>query len=171
VSHASSLKELQAECRLREDRGDRIVLTNGHFDLLHWGHVRYLRDARSLGDFLVVGLNGDASTRLHKGAGRPIIPEEERAALLLALECVDRVVIFQEPTASSLVQALQPSVYAKGGDWASQAGLQPHEPPEAPLVREYGGEVIFLPYLAGHSTSELIRRIQALPPQGQERSR
>jgi rfaE bifunctional protein nucleotidyltransferase chain/domain len=135
-------------------------MTNGHFDLLHVGHVRYLFSARQLGDALVVGLNSDASTRGRK-PGRPLVPEEERAELVAALECVDAVVIFDDLTANGLVAALRPEIYVKGGDWGQPGGPQP---PEAEVVAGYGGRVVYLPYVANRSTSNLIARIRALPP-------
>jgi D-glycero-beta-D-manno-heptose 1-phosphate adenylyltransferase len=170
----------------RRARGRHIVLTNGVFDLLHAGHVRYLRDARMLGDVLLVGVNSDASTRRLKGPLRPLVPEAERAEVLAALECVDGVTIFAEPTASELVALVRPEVYVKGGDYAGAAAagemlrVGPDELarlargeggetgvprdllerlPEARTVAEYGGSVCLIPYLAGHSTSELIARI------------
>src|SRR5579884_4167495 len=105
--------------------GKRVVFTNGVFDLLHVGHVRYLQEARALGDALVVGLNSDASARAIKGQERPLVAQQERAELLEALSCVDAVVIFDEPTADALLQALEPDVYVKGGDYGAQG------PPEA----------------------------------------
>ena len=134
-------------------------MTNGHFDLLHVGHIRYLSAARALGDALVVGLNSDASTRLRK-PGRPLVPQDERAELVAALACVDIVVIFDDVTASSLVSALQPEIYVKGGDWGQPGGPRP---PEAEIVATYGGRVIYLPYVANRSTSDLIARVRALP--------
>ena len=136
-------------------RERRVVLTNGHFDLLHVGHLRYLREAKALADILVVGLNSDASTRRLKGPGRPILPQEERAELLAALRCVDYVTIFEEDTAEELVQRLRPDVYVKGGDYAQGKAL-----PEAKAVRAYGGEVRILALVPGRSTSALIERIQ-----------
>ena len=135
-------------------------MTNGHFDLLHVGHVRYLASARQLGDALVVGLNSDASTRNRK-PGRPLVPEEERAELVAALGCVDAVVIFDDLTANALVAALRPEIYVKGGDWGQPGGPQP---PEAEIVAAYGGRVVYLPYVANRSTTNLIARIRALPP-------
>jgi rfaE bifunctional protein nucleotidyltransferase chain/domain len=134
-------------------------MTNGHFDLLHVGHVRYLQGARDLGDALVVGLNSDASTRARK-PGRPLVPQEDRAELLAALACVDAVVIFDDLDARALVAALSPELYVKGGDWGRPGGSQP---PEAEIVAGYGGRVIYLPYVPDHSTTRLIRRIRALP--------
>ena len=140
--------------------GRVVVMTNGHFDLLHVGHIRYLTAARALGDALVVGLNSDASTRVRK-PGRPLVPEDERAELVAALGCVDAVVIFDDVTASGLVAALRPEIYVKGGDWGQPGGPQP---PEAEIVAAYGGTVVYLPYVANRSTSDLIARIRVLPP-------
>jgi rfaE bifunctional protein nucleotidyltransferase chain/domain len=137
--------------------GRTVVFTNGVFDLLHYGHLHYLTAARALGDLLVIGLNSDASTRRNKGPLRPIVPEHERAALLLALEPVDELVIFDDPTAEHLVAALQPDIYCKGGDYGGTAGKVL---PEAAIVAGYGGRVVLSPYLPGHSTSDLIRLIR-----------
>jgi rfaE bifunctional protein nucleotidyltransferase chain/domain len=135
-------------------KGKTVVFTNGHFDLLHVGHVDYLQRARELGDVLMVGLNSDASTRALRGGKRPIIPQGERAWMLAALACVDYVVIFEETTASSLVEALRPDLYVKGGDWGKG-----RTPPEAVVVSSYGGQVRILPYLPEHSTTRLIETI------------
>jgi rfaE bifunctional protein nucleotidyltransferase chain/domain len=138
--------------------GLTVVMTNGHFDLLHVGHVRYLQGARRLGDALVVGLNSDASTRARK-PGRPLVPEGDRAELLAAMACVDVVVIFDDLDANALVAALRPEVYVKGGDWGQPGGPQP---PEARVVAGYGGRVVYLPYVPDHSTTRLIQRIREL---------
>lgn len=135
--------------------GRSLVFTNGHFDLLHVGHVRYLQAARALGDALLVGLNSDASTRARK-PGRPIVPQDERAELVAALACVDVVVIFDDLTANALVEALRPDIYVKGGDWSRPGGPRP---PEAEVVARYGGRVVFLPYVAERSTTALIEKI------------
>jgi rfaE bifunctional protein nucleotidyltransferase chain/domain len=124
----------------------RVVLTNGIFDLLHVGHLRYLRAARALGDVLVVGVNADAA--VHK-PGRPFVPDSERAELVAALEPVDYVVIFNSPTADDLLRTLRPSVYVKGADY-SEATL-----PEACTAREVGAELVFLPLVPDRSTSRL----------------
>ncbi|HNS03337.1 MAG TPA: adenylyltransferase/cytidyltransferase family protein [Anaerolineae bacterium] len=137
--------------------GQRVVFTNGCFDLLHRGHVDYLQRARALGDALAVGLNGDGSVRLLKGAGRPILPEADRAAVLAALRAVDVVVIFHEPTAEALVAAVQPALYVKGGDWDSTRRV----PPEAAVALGYGGRVQYIPYLPGRSTSEIVAQIRS----------
>lgn len=136
-------------------REKRVVLTNGHFDLLHIGHLRYLQEAKALGDILVVGVNSDASTRRLKGPGRPILPQGERAELLAALACVDYVTVFEEDTAEELVQVLRPDVYVKGGDYAQGKPL-----PEAKAVAAYGGEVRILALVPDHSTSALLERIR-----------
>lgn len=136
--------------------GRAVVFTNGCFDLLHRGHVDYLRRARALGDFLFVGLNSDASVRQIKGPGRPILAEAERAAVLAGLRSVDALVIFGEATAEALAAAIRPDVYVKGGDW----GAGQRTPPEAAVVQSYGGRVVYLPYLAGRSTSEIIAQIR-----------
>ena len=156
---------LAAEVQRRQAMGERGVFTNGCFDLLHLGHVRYLEEARALGDFLILGLNSDESTRQLKGPGRPLVPERERAEILAALTCIDYVTIFDEPTAEPLVELLRPAIYVKGGDYANAETMQPDlsRLPEAQVVMNYGGTVRLIPYLSHHSTTELIRKIQALP--------
>ncbi|MDO8673774.1 MAG: D-glycero-beta-D-manno-heptose 1-phosphate adenylyltransferase, partial [Dehalococcoidia bacterium] len=135
------------ECRqILKSEGNKVVFTNGCFDILHLGHVQYLEQARALGDILVVGLNGDASVRRLKGDKRPIMGEDERAQILAALWSVDYVVIFDDDTAEPLVAALQPDIYVKGGDYADGRDL-----PEAGIVRGYGGRVSLLPFVTGHS--------------------
>jgi len=134
--------------------GRRVVFTNGGFDLLHVGHLRSLRGARSLGDHLIVAVNSDRSVKARKGRGRPIFPQEERIELLSALECVDTVIVFDEPTADRLLDRLRPHVHAKGTDYAAGA-------PEEATVRAYGGEVAIVGDPKGHSTSEIIARIRA----------
>jgi D-glycero-beta-D-manno-heptose 1-phosphate adenylyltransferase len=142
---------LEATAALRA-RGGRLVLTNGCFDLLHVGHVRYLQAARRLGDYLVVGVNSDASVRQLKGPTRPVVPAAERAEVVAALGCVDAVVVFDAVTAEPLVTALRPAVYIKGADY-TEATL-----PEARLVRAYGGTVALLPTVPGASTTALLER-------------
>lgn len=148
---------LVAEAR---DEEHTIVLTNGVFDLLHLGHVRYLQEARALGDLLVVGLNDDDSTQRLKGPRRPLVPLRERAVVLAALECVDLVVPFPQDTAESLLAELRPQIYVKGGDYDPLATPgQTGYLPEAAVVSSYGGRVAILSYVGGHSTSELIKLI------------
>jgi rfaE bifunctional protein nucleotidyltransferase chain/domain len=157
--------ELATIVRHRQAAGERGVFTNGCFDLLHLGHVRYLQEARALGDFLVLALNNDEGVRLLKGPGRPLVPEDERAEVMAALSCIDYVTIFGEPTAGPLVEQLQPAIYVKGGDYMN---IDTREPdlsrlPEAKVVQAYGGIVRLLPYVPGHSTTALISAIQQLP--------
>jgi len=147
---------LQEAVTIREKlraEGKTVVLTNGHFDLLHVGHVDCLQRAKVLGDVLIVGLNSDASTRLLKGEKRPIVPQEERAQLLAALQCVDYVIIFEEMTAERLLAVLKPEVYAKGGDWAIE------DLPEAKAAVEHGVRVEFLPRVPSRSTTDIIETI------------
>lgn len=158
-------QDLAAEVRRRQAGGERGVFTNGHFDLLHLGHVRYLQEARSLGDFLILGLNGDESTQTLKGPGRPLVIAAERAEILAALACIDYITIFDELTAGSLVALLQPAIYIKGGDYAVTNSQAPDitRLPEAKVVQSYGGTVRLIPYLPAHSTTELIAAIKRLP--------
>jgi D-beta-D-heptose 7-phosphate kinase/D-beta-D-heptose 1-phosphate adenosyltransferase len=142
--------------RIVEDlkkKGKRIVFTNGCFDLLHLGHIRYLEKARSLGDILVVGVNSDRSVRNLKGPERPILPEEERAEILSGLGCVDYITIFDELTPLELISSLQPHILVKGGDWTKEAIVGKE------VVERSGGEVVLLPFVEGSSTSNLIEAI------------
>lgn len=139
----------------REKRnGRRVVFTNGCFDLLHPGHIETLEQARRLGDALIVGVNSDRGVREMKGPGRPIVPERERAEVLAALECVDGVVIFGEPTPREIVAALLPDVLVKGGDWASDQIVGREE------VEAAGGRVVSIPVVAGYSTSAMVEKIR-----------
>jgi rfaE bifunctional protein nucleotidyltransferase chain/domain len=139
----------------REKRnGRRIVFTNGCFDLLHPGHIGSLEQARALGDALVVGVNSDASVRQLKGAGRPVLPERERAEILAGLECVDAVVIFDEPTPREVIARLLPDVLVKGGDWPGDQIVGREE------VEAAGGSVVSVPVVAGYSTTEILRKIR-----------
>jgi rfaE bifunctional protein nucleotidyltransferase chain/domain len=138
-------------------RGGTLVFTNGHFDLLHVGHLDYLEKARALGDALFVGVNGDPSTEALKGSGRPLVPASERARLLGALWCVDAAIIFEGTTAHALIAALRPEVYVKGGDYRDKPL------PERTLVESYGGRIVLIDLVPGRSTSALIARIKALP--------
>lgn len=152
-------KELARHRSALSERGQRLVLTNGCFDLLHVGHVRYLQRARTLGDALAVGINSDRSARRIKGEGRPLTPEAERAEILAALECVDFVTIFDEGTATKLVQEVRPDVYVKGGDYPSDPA-HPDFPVEGHAVRSYGGSVSIVDYVPGHSTSGILRLLE-----------
>ena len=133
--------------------GQRVVLANGGFDLLHVGHIRYLRAARRLGDVLFVGVNGDAAVRRLKGPGRPVMPVEERVEILAALQDVDHVVVFEEDTADALVDRIRPHVHAKGTDYTADSV------PEAATVRATGGRVAIAGDLKRHSTRDLIAGI------------
>ncbi|MEN3026746.1 MAG: D-glycero-beta-D-manno-heptose 1-phosphate adenylyltransferase [Chlorobiota bacterium] len=147
---------LGALCQHLRASAKRLVFTNGCFDVLHLGHVRYLEQARRLGDVLIVGVNSDASVRRLKGEKRPLRSEQERAALVAALKPVDFVTIFDEDTPTALIAELRPDVLVKGGDY------QYEQVAGAELVRSWGGEVVILPYVEGYSTTrfveELIRR-------------
>jgi len=132
----------------------RVVFTNGCFDLLHPGHIRTLEAARQLGDALVVGLNSDRGVRELKGPGRPILPERERAEILAALECVDAVVIFDEPTPREIIAALLPDVLVKGGDWAGDQIVGREE------VEAAGGRVASIPVAPGYSTTAILQKIR-----------
>ncbi|MBM7083645.1 D-glycero-beta-D-manno-heptose 1-phosphate adenylyltransferase [Micromonospora humidisoli] len=147
--------ELDAIVADHRRAGRSVVFTNGCFDVLHPGHVRYLEQARALGDLLVVAVNSDSSVRRLKGADRPVNPVEDRIALLAALSCVDHVVVFEEDSPADLIEAVRPDVYVKGGDYP------PEMVPEAPLVRRLGGQVRTLGYVPDRSTSAIIDRIRA----------
>jgi rfaE bifunctional protein nucleotidyltransferase chain/domain len=151
--------ELAAAIQQREalrQAGRMLVLTNGHFDLLHIGHLDYLEKARVLGDALFVAVNDDAATRRQKGPGRPIVPAVERVRLLAALKPVTMAFSFEGDTAAAVLEALQPDIYVKGGDYA-------HKPlPEREVVERYGGQVLLIDYLPDHSTSALIQKISQL---------
>jgi rfaE bifunctional protein nucleotidyltransferase chain/domain len=134
--------------------GRTVVFTNGVFDLLHPGHVRYLRHARSLGDALIVGVNSDRSTRANKGAQRPLMPEAERVEILEALACVDAVVVFDEDTPHELIVALQPDVLVKGADWAQDAIVG------RDVVEARGGRVVRAPVEQGFSTTAIIDKVR-----------
>ena len=151
IKSSQAIKSLAAKLR---KKGKKVVFTNGCFDLLHVGHVRYLRRAREAGDFLVVGLNSDSSVRRIKGPGRPILPGRERAELLSALEFVDAVVIFSEPTPIRLIELIRPDVLVKGADWSADQIVG------GDLVRLSGGQVRRIPLAKGKSSSAIIKRIQ-----------
>jgi D-glycero-beta-D-manno-heptose 1-phosphate adenylyltransferase len=185
VGEVISEEKLARVVRERQQHGEQAVFTNGCFDLLHLGHVRYLQCARELGDFLIVGVNSDESTSRLKGPERPLVPEKERAEVLAALASVDYVTIFADNTAGRLLDRLRPSLYVKGGDYAAPgysqdflltseslrrllAGDSSEYPqfahiraslPELPVVAEYGGRLALLAYLPEHSTTALIDRI------------
>jgi len=147
--------KIQEFCQILRDGGQRVVFTNGCFDILHAGHVRYLSKARSFGDCLVLGLNSDASVRRIKGPARPINNEQDRAEVVGALGCVDYVVIFDEPTAEALITKVHPDVYVKGGDYTLETL------PEGQIVQKYGGRVELVKLVEGRSTTNVINKIQA----------
>ncbi len=143
---AGIIKELRA-------KGKRIVFTNGCFDLLHIGHVRYLEEAKALGDVLIVGVNSDTSVRKLKGPQRPILPEEERTEILSGLGCVDYVTLFGETDPLKLITSLHPDVLVKGGDWTKEQIVGRE------VVERSGGEVVIIPFVGKASTSNLIDTI------------
>lgn len=148
-------REALALIERRRAEGKTIVFTNGVFDLLHPGHVRYLREARRLGDALIVGVNADRSVRVNKGPDRPITPEAERAEILAALECVDAAVIFDQDTPHQLISTLQPDVLVKGADWGEKAIVG------RDIVEARGGTVVRIPVEPGYSTSSIVEKIRS----------
>jgi D-glycero-beta-D-manno-heptose 1-phosphate adenylyltransferase len=134
----------------------KVVFTNGCFDILHTGHVTYLEKAKRLGDVLVIGLNSDASVRRLKGAGRPVNSEKDRAKVLGALRCVDRVVVFREDTPEKLIRKVRPDVLVKGGDWKRKDVVG------ADFVESYGGKFRSIPYVKGFSTTGVLAKIRKL---------
>jgi len=149
------LEELSERSRQLQAAGKKLVATNGCFDLLHVGHVRYLQAARALGDLLAVGLNGDRSVRELKGKGRPITAERDRAEILAALQCVDIVTIFPELRATQFIAASHPAIYVKGGDYTSETLNEE----ERTVLKQIGSEIRIIPFEAGYSTSHLLEQI------------
>lgn len=139
--------------------GEIVAWTNGCFDLLHSGHVASLQAARNLGDVLIVGLNSDSSVRVNKGPSRPILREQERAALLSALECVDYVHIFAEPTPETVLSIIRPDLHCKGAEYTPPHG---RPVPERAVVESYGGRIVYLPLLPEISTTDIIAKIQSV---------
>jgi D-glycero-beta-D-manno-heptose 1-phosphate adenylyltransferase len=149
------LEQLSNRCEKLRSAGKKIVATNGCFDLLHVGHVRYLQAARALGDVLVLGLNGDRSVHELKGAGRPIATQNDRAEILAALESVDLVTVFPEIRATKFLAAARPAIYVKGGDYTSETLDQE----EGAILKEIGAAIRLIPFETGYSTSGLIEQI------------
>ena len=149
------LEELSERSEQLRAAGKKLVATNGCFDLLHVGHVRYLQAARALGDLLAIGLNGDRSVRELKGKGRPVTGERDRAEVLAALQCVDLVTIFPEMRATQFIGASHPAIYVKGGDYSPETLNEE----ERALLNEIGAEIRFIPFEAGYSTSHLLEQI------------
>jgi rfaE bifunctional protein nucleotidyltransferase chain/domain len=158
VGEVLSAAALAARLAAERAQGRRIAFANGHFDLLHVGHLRYLRAARAQADLLVVAINGDASVARLKGPGRPLVPAAERAELLAALAPVDFVVIFAEDTPAALIGLLRPEVHCKGPDYGS-----PEAVPEYSEVRAYGGRTALVGDPKDHATTDLIARVRRLP--------
>jgi D-beta-D-heptose 7-phosphate kinase/D-beta-D-heptose 1-phosphate adenosyltransferase len=156
VTKVKSLAAVVRAVRTAQAAGRRVVFTNGCFDLLHRGHIRYLEQARSLGDLLVVAVNSDASVRQLKGAGRPVVPADQRAEVLAALAAVDLVLIFDARDPGRVIRTVRPDVLVKGGDWPADQIVG------ADFVRSTGGTVRSLPYVAGASTTALIRRLASV---------
>ncbi|MCK8824316.1 D-glycero-beta-D-manno-heptose 1-phosphate adenylyltransferase [Fuchsiella alkaliacetigena] len=150
------LAELKEVLQERRRAKQKIVFTNGCFDILHVGHVRYLQAAQAKGDLLVVGINSDTSVKQLKGEQRPVVPEEERAEMLAALEMVDYVVIFEELTAKRVIGELKPDIYVKGGDYSVE------ELPEAEVVASYGGKIELVKEVKGASTTNIVEEIQRI---------
>jgi rfaE bifunctional protein nucleotidyltransferase chain/domain len=153
-----TVPELKEKIAALKAQGKTVAFANGHFDLLHVGHLRYLRAARAAGDALVVGLNDDASVVHLKGSGRPVVPAAERAELLAALEPVDFVVVFDGDSPAPLLAELQPDVHCKGTDYGS-----PERVPEYDVVRAYGGRTVLVGDPKDHATSDLISKVKSLP--------
>lgn len=156
IQKIQTLIEAKGTLSKWRSQGENAVFTNGCFDLIHVGHVRYLQQARELGDHLVIGLNSDESVHELKGPSRPILPEEERAELLAALSCVDLVVMFSEKRVTNLLKVLQPEIYAKGGDYTPET----LDPGERSAIESYGGKIVILPVVPGRSTSWIITKIK-----------
>ncbi|MEN6357638.1 MAG: L-threonylcarbamoyladenylate synthase [Armatimonadota bacterium] len=154
VKSRSEMKDIVEQAK---SEGKKVVFTNGCFDILHIGHVRYLQDARALGNILVVGVNADETVRKLKGDGRPVVPQSERVEVLAALECVDYVTVFDEDTPIELIAAIKPDIHVKGGDY------RPEDLPETEVMRKIGGLVRVIPYSGtnteGHSTTHLIEKV------------
>ncbi|HXK33114.1 MAG TPA: D-glycero-beta-D-manno-heptose 1-phosphate adenylyltransferase, partial [Dehalococcoidia bacterium] len=157
---AVDLARLRSHVQAARERGQRIVFTNGCFDILHRGHITYLNRAKALGDVLIVGVNSDASVAALKGPGRPVNTLEDRVEVLGALSCVDHVVAFDEATPERLIRALRPDIYVKGGDYTIETL------PEAPLVESLGGAVRLLPFVEDRSTTRIIERIRGTDAPG-----
>ncbi|HXU34058.1 MAG TPA: adenylyltransferase/cytidyltransferase family protein [Thermoanaerobaculia bacterium] len=158
MGRVTTVEELRSELPALRAAGKSIAFANGHFDLIHVGHLRYLEAARAEGDALIVAINDDDSVALLKGAGRPIVPAAERAELLAALLPVDFVVVFSGDSPAPLLAALQPDVHCKGTDYGS-----PERVPEYETVRAYGGRTALVGDSKDHATSDLISKVRALP--------
>ncbi len=165
MSKVKTLPEISTLVSNLKKDGNTVVFANGCFDLLHVGHIRYLEAARALGDILVLGLNGDKSVQQLKGPGRPLMNQEERAEILAALECVDHLIIFDEPTAKKVLETLQPDIHAKGTDYTRETV------PERETVLAYGGSIAIVGDPKDHSTKEFLRQIAENKPSPESTSR
>lgn len=148
------LDELKKEIEAQKQAGELIVFTNGCFDILHVGHIRYLKKAAFLGDKLVLAVNSDSSVKRLKGKNRPFVPENERLEMLAALEMVDYLVLFSEIDCKTVIDELKPQIYVKGGDYRIE------DLPEAEIVYSYGGKIVLITEIKGRSTSNLIKKIR-----------
>jgi D-beta-D-heptose 7-phosphate kinase/D-beta-D-heptose 1-phosphate adenosyltransferase len=148
-----SWEALKNEVECRRGEGQKIVFTNGCFDVLHVGHVRYLQEARKMGDFLILALNSDTSVRAIKGDKRPLVPQGERAEIAASLEAVDYVILFDETTPLKLIEYLRPDCLVKGGDWKEEAVVG------SDAVRSWGGRIVLIPVVEGASTTNIVEKI------------
>jgi rfaE bifunctional protein nucleotidyltransferase chain/domain len=148
------LEALKEEIEAKKEAGELIVFTNGCFDILHVGHIRYLKKAASLGDKLVLAVNSDSSVRKLKGQARPFVPEAERLEMLAALEMIDYLILFSEIDAKNLLEEIQPQIYVKGGDYRIE------DLPEAETVYNYGGKIVLVTEIKGKSTTNIIKKIR-----------
>lgn len=153
IKKITQLKKIVKDLK---SKGKKIVFTNGCFDILHYGHVKYLEKARRYGDILLVAINSDRSLKAIKGRGRPIVPGSDRAKMVAALEPVNYITTFNELTPLKIIQALKPDVLVKGGDWRREDIIGKN------FVESYGGEVVRIPYIKGYSTSSIIKKIKGL---------
>lgn len=156
MSKVYSREKLKKELDRHRTRGDNIVFTNGCFDILHVGHTRYLREAKKLGDVLVLALNSDSSVRAIKGERRPLIPEDERADVVSSLESVDYVTIFDEHTPLELIEYLKPDIIVKGGDWSEENVVGRES------VKRRGGKIVIIPAIKGASTTNIIEKVRSV---------
>jgi rfaE bifunctional protein nucleotidyltransferase chain/domain len=149
-------EELKAKVDALRKDGKKIAFTNGCFDILHVGHVRYLTEARKTADILILALNSDSSVRAIKGEKRPLVPEDERAEVLAALECIDFITIFPEPTPLELINLLKPDFLIKGGDWPEDKVVGRDE------IKKWGGRVLLIPEIKGKSTTNIVKKIKSV---------
>ena len=154
MQKVKTLKSLKSICKKLKKQGKKIVFTNGCFDIIHIGHIRYLKKAKRLGDILIIGVNSDRSVRKIKGNGRPIVPQSQRAEILSNFSFVDYIVIFDEPDPINVIKVLVPHVLVKGGDWKISQVIG------RKIVEKNRGKVVIIPQIKGYSTSAIIKRIK-----------